>query len=331
MTLIDRYVIEVARHLPRRRRADISRELRSTLLDALESRFGASPTEDDAATVLREFGPPQAMAASYQPSNQYLIGPEWFPTYKLVLRIHLIVLVAVLLLGFALQLIPSAGASDVGHALGAFFSSLVQVGLILFGMVTVVFYLLERGELRSPADKKQKSWNPHRLPVTRERDFVGRGESLLAIVSTAVAVVLLYEFKNRIGIPYGDNLLLNGVFLRYLPWLAAAMLLTMAQYGLLLWQGRWHWYTRLSRVAVDLFGVYVVYLVANAVVAERETLLAAGLPIQAVALLLQLAAAMPYIVGIIKVIENAAPLLRFRNPDSGTFPSGKLPLRQAVR
>ncbi len=58
MSLIDRYVYEVGRHLPRNNRSDIQAELRSSLIDALEDRAGHEPTEDEIVELLKEFGPP---------------------------------------------------------------------------------------------------------------------------------------------------------------------------------------------------------------------------------------------------------------------------------
>ena len=76
MDLIDRYIAEVGRYLPAKNRADIQAELRSSLVDNLEARAGENPSEEDTAQVLKEFGPPRKVAASYWPEGQYLIGPR---------------------------------------------------------------------------------------------------------------------------------------------------------------------------------------------------------------------------------------------------------------
>ena len=68
MDLIDRYIEEVGRFLPRKIRSDVQRELRSTLEDSLESRL-ANGRDDDAETtqlaLLTELGHPEELAASY--------------------------------------------------------------------------------------------------------------------------------------------------------------------------------------------------------------------------------------------------------------------------
>ena len=68
MNLIDRYITEVGKHLPRKNRQDIQRELRSTLEDMLADRSEASGQPvDEAMTIalLKEYGSPQKVAASY--------------------------------------------------------------------------------------------------------------------------------------------------------------------------------------------------------------------------------------------------------------------------
>ena len=59
MNLIDKYIAEVGKHLPRKGRADIEAEIRSTLEDMLEERNQTSP-ENEAAVIalLKEYGAP---------------------------------------------------------------------------------------------------------------------------------------------------------------------------------------------------------------------------------------------------------------------------------
>ena len=84
MDLIERYVYEVGRQLPRKQRADIQVELKSTLVDTLEDRVEGEPSQEDEIKLLKEFGPPRKVAASYWPQGQYLIGPNLFPLFRMV-------------------------------------------------------------------------------------------------------------------------------------------------------------------------------------------------------------------------------------------------------
>jgi hypothetical protein len=89
--LIERYVHETGKNLPRKMRADIQMELNSLLMDTLEERAAESgkvPTADMTADLLREFGKPEEMAAQYRP-DQFLIGPALIPVFQLVTLIML--------------------------------------------------------------------------------------------------------------------------------------------------------------------------------------------------------------------------------------------------
>src|SRR5512139_3568397 len=101
MSLIDLYVTEVGKRLPLRGRKDIEAELRSTLEDMLEDRSqkaGRPADEGMMLDLLREYGPPDKVAAIYH-AHPYLIGPRLFPLFVKVLKIVLTVVTIVLLVG----------------------------------------------------------------------------------------------------------------------------------------------------------------------------------------------------------------------------------------
>ena len=91
MELIERYVNDVGRRLPKKQRDEVRRELRSALLDAVEPSEG-EPSEADVVAALTRMGPPETVAASYRPADQYLIGPELYPDFKRVLGIVMAIL-----------------------------------------------------------------------------------------------------------------------------------------------------------------------------------------------------------------------------------------------
>ncbi len=303
MTLVDRYVAEVARRLPRSRRADISRELTSTLLDAMESRFGPAATDDDAAVVLQEFGRPDAVAASYWPASQYLIGPEWYPAFSQVLKIHLLVLGAIVIAGLVLQVL--APSPD---GLAKVFGNAIQFLVFAFGVIVLIFHLLERGEVR--VRPRAVDWDPHDLPSPATGEIVGRVESIAAIIATLAGFLVLVRFQEYIGIPVGNQLLLNNILVDNLPWIGAAAVLTVLQYIVLLWQGRWRWYMRCYKVGVDLFNLIITWRISNAVIASHESLVTAGVTPQLADLSSQLARALPFVVLAVMLYEGGKVLFR---------------------
>ena len=159
MNLIDRYVTEVGKHLPRKNRLDIETELRSTLEDMLEDRSQQTgrPADEALATeLLQEYGAPSKVAATYQ-THPYLIGPRMFPTYTLVLKIVLFAVTLGLTIATVVSLISSNMTSpEALKALGEFAASLVSALMAAFGNVTLVFAILER-VLPNPNLRRKKN------------------------------------------------------------------------------------------------------------------------------------------------------------------------------
>jgi hypothetical protein len=298
--LIERYVREVARRLPPKQRGDVSRELRSSLLDALDDRFGPQASWVQAAVLLREHGSPRTVAASYRPVD-YLVGPEWYPAFALVLRVVLAVLAGVLVVGSAITVFTRP-ASGVGSALVGVVGTSLQGGLIAFALIVGIFHLLQQTE---EPFRLVKGWDPEDLPPVRECDVAGRFEAIAGVIAAPVFLALLYIFRDAIGLPVegGGRPLLNDVFLAYLPWFSAALLAGMAVHAVLVWRGRWSWPTRAAKLTVDLFAVWVLYRVAAGVAARQPELTAAGLPDGFVEVIGWLACGIPAIVAVVTLIE----------------------------
>jgi hypothetical protein len=333
MELIERYVNEVGRRLPRKARTDVQAELRSALQDALEDRIEGQPSEDDVVALLKEFGRPEKVAASYRPEHQYLIGPELYPTFVMVVGIVLIVLAAVTgvfaVLGLVIEPVdPGMAGQRLLETLGGLFQGLLSA----LGAVVIVFAILQRLEVKP--DQPETDWDPRELPVVEEHDLVGRGESIAGIAFSVIFLILLNLFVDRIGlvITFGQEPILTTIVSDNLPWLNAALLVCLALNVALLWQGRWHWYTRVINLASDLFGVYVLYRLAVALAAEQDALAAAGLPDPLPTMLVLIGYGVVALSGVLIVLENvktAYRALRRRGPSAGIrIPSQGTPSRQ---
>lgn len=258
---------------------------------------------------MRDFGHPAAVAASYRPSSQYLIGPEWYPAFSLVLRIVLSAYLGAQVVVFALTILFRSGA-DVGGALANLFGAAVQGGFIASGIVVAIFHLLQRSGEAPPLQSCAK-WDPRSLPAVRVSDAIGRTETVVGIAAPAAFLVLLYLFRDAIGLPVegGGPPLLNDVFRAGLPWLTALLLAGMALHVALFWQGRWSWPTRTANVALDLGGLALFWWLAAAVAAKRPELLAAGPTAQVAAVVVWTAWSVPAVAGLAVAIDLGKLLL----------------------
>jgi len=262
MNLLDRYVAEVGKHLPRRNRADIEAEIRSTLEDMLDERaHGAPASETQISDLLKEYGDPRKVAASYG-ARQYLIGPRLYPTFELVLKIVFSVLGVLALVGFGLS-IGRTGlsgpemAAALLQAAGQFFGGL----LTALGQIVLIFAILERTLPASEMEKDEKEWTPADLVTEPDPDEVKIPEQIASIIFPLFFVVILNFYPQIVGFNFVQHgqwfsvPMLSQAFFRYLPWVNALSLLGVALNIWLLRQGHWQTSTRLFNLALRLGSV----------------------------------------------------------------------------
>jgi hypothetical protein len=256
MNLVDRYVYEAGRHLPRKSRGDIQVELRSSIYDALEARFGTEPSEDEVAEYLSSMGPPEQVAASYYPEGQYLIGPALFPLFKLVALIAVAGVLGAQVIAWAVAFFLSQAPFSPLETIGGMVNSIPAT----FGMVVIVFALLQWLEVRP--DLEEDTWDPRSLPQIDEFQPVKRGEMIFGIVVSMVILALLVFFPQYIGFVSspGGEFFANPVIEWYSVWIIASLAASIALDVYLLWQARWTLGTRIAKFALNLFSVAVLAL-----------------------------------------------------------------------
>jgi hypothetical protein len=256
MSLIDRYVHEVGRHLPRKNRADIQAELRSLLIDALEDRAGPDPTEAEIVALLKEHGSPRAVAASYHPEGQYLIGPALYPLFQLVTGIVLAAVLGAQLLAWGVAVFIAQDPIAPLEALDGLLTAIPSA----IGSVVVIFAILQRCDVRPNAE--EKVWDPLSLPKIDEVKQVKRGERIFGIVMSILILVVLVFFPQWIGFVRfpGGEFFANPVITQYIGWIILSIVAGVSLDIYLLWQGRWTLPTRLAKIAVNLLGITILVL-----------------------------------------------------------------------
>ena len=259
MSLIDRYVHEVGRHLPRKNRSDIQAELRSSLIDALEDRAGREPTEADVAELLKEFGPPKVVAASYYPEGQYLIGPPLYSLFRLVTGIVLAAVLGAQLLawgvGYFIAQEPFAPLQAVVGLLNSIPAAL--------GMLVIVFVILQWFDVRP--ETEDEPWDSNSLPEISESETVNRGERIFGITMGIILLVVLGFFPESIGFvtTFGSELFTNPVIAQYIGLITFSLLFGIGLDIYLLWQGRWGTFTRIAKIATNLLSVAILLLLVQ--------------------------------------------------------------------
>jgi hypothetical protein len=273
--LIDRYIAEIGKHLPAKNRADIQKEIRSTLEDMLEERSqkaGREADEEMVVALLQEFGEPKKVAASYAPERQ-LIGPQLYPFYLMVLKIVLPIVASVLLATSAAGLAfaspePAQVAEGIVKILAEIFGAVVSA----VGSITILFAILDRiPEFRSEMEKERKGegkgWDPRDLPEVREAEKFSAPGLVTDIVFNAAAIVLFNFYPQAIGFTTSLNSVAAGgdwsaltffpiftslFFSRFVPWLTLVWSLHIAVDFIVLNLGSWKLTARVSDIAIRM-------------------------------------------------------------------------------
>ncbi len=263
MNLIDRYVTEVGKYLPRKNRLDIEAELRSTLEDMLEDRSqqtGRPADEALAEELLQEYGAPRKVAATYQ-THPYLIGPRMFHLYTLVLRIVLFAVTLGLSVATIVSVVNTRMTSpELLSALGRFVASLVSALVAAFGNVTLVFAILERVMPEGAVEGAEK-WTPAELTKEPDPSRVKIGDMVASIIFTVAALMIFNFYPQIVGIwnmESGTWVQIAGLseaFFRYLPWINLSGILTIILDIWLLREGTWSALTRWLHIGLQIVAI----------------------------------------------------------------------------
>ncbi|MFI5896855.1 permease prefix domain 1-containing protein [Actinoplanes sp. NPDC051513] len=160
-SLVDRYVYTALRRVPEQQRADIDRELRASIDDAVDAKVDSGESRDAAVeATLIELGDPDRLADSYADRPNYLIGPALYtPWRKLTLTLLSAVLPIVVAVVVVIQVIDDPA---IGKVIGTAVTTILNVGIQMVFWTTLLFFIVER----TGAGKASLriTWSPKDLP-----------------------------------------------------------------------------------------------------------------------------------------------------------------------
>lgn len=190
MEMLDRYLAEVQRNLPRDHEPDIIDEIGDSIRSQIEDRetsLGRPLTLDEEADVLRAYGNPKLVAWRYA-KQQYLIGPQLLPFYWYALRLVLIVVLG-------LEVVAGAIAGIVMGSVGPFFAGLDAAWhsvIYIFGIITIIFAVIERAGSRAVLEKLDR-WDPRKLPAPDTMPRVSRGKTAIEFIANTSMLIVTIE------------------------------------------------------------------------------------------------------------------------------------------
>ncbi len=310
--LIERYIHEVGRRLPKKNREDVTLEIRTALEDLLEERgVDASKEQSKVEEILIEYGQPGKVAASYLP-DRWLIGPRIYPTFEKALKIALAVIGTIALISFSFDL-ASNGFSLLQF--GQFIGTIERGFFTILGILVLVFFIIERAGVAN--EKEDDAWKPSSLPKVEDPNQIKRGELIISIIFTIAALILLNFYPHLVGIHVVQNgewqvtPLLTSEFVTYIPWLSVLWVLEIALKAEVLRSGSWGKISRFVEFALSVFGIFILFriLTGDPIV----NLPIPGLPIpglSSLSLLVKGALSIALIVSVIDLVGKAYKIAR---------------------
>jgi len=201
MEMVERYIYAVTKKLPERQRSDIEQELRSLIEDMLSAQAkNDPPTAEDVEAVLRELGDPAQLADRYRAKQSYLIGPENYDTYILVLKIVFAAVAFGITLAMTISYFvePPKSIMDLFvDYFGGIFGALLQV----FAWVTVIFAIIESRSLPLSREFKDEQWSLADLPELPDRNLMIRlSEPIISLLFAVIALIIFNTAEHLIAI-----------------------------------------------------------------------------------------------------------------------------------
>ncbi|UOE44416.1 permease prefix domain 1-containing protein [Agromyces larvae] len=279
-SLTDRYVWAAARNVPEAQRADLQRELRERIGDAVDALVDQGHDATDAErAALTDLGDPGALAAAYVDRPFFLIGPRyylvWWRLLKLLAAIVLPIIAAVMVF---VQLLTGA---TVGEAIGTVVSVTLTTAVHLAFWTTLVFAVLER----TPAAEGQRGidepWTVDRLPQLPDEVRPHRVSDLVAsLVGLAVfaGLIVWQQFGGVILDGRGMPLLNPELWSFWLPYFLVLIAVTAA-FSVAIYAWGWTWWLALANLALQVaFTVPALWLLLTGQLVNPDALDAMGWP-----------------------------------------------------
>ena len=274
--LLERYLYAVKRELTGQQREDISRELESYILDLLDERYPDSEEvgKGQLEIILEEMGAPRKVAAQYMP-QRYLIGPQLFPIFFLVLKIVVLVVIGGLTLSFIVSGL-TGDLTGVGMSLLEYFGSIFSGALSAAGAVMITFAIIERVSETKPIDelKEMQEFKLSELPElpVDERKYSRTGTIFELVLGSIGLAFFIYIYANGGQLPFFYNpggkmqmvRLFSDGFLKIVPLIIVLTGLDIVRNSLLLMNGYHSPLTNWWKICTEAVNIVVLVLLLGA-------------------------------------------------------------------
>ena len=266
--LIEQYLYAIGRKLSYRGRNDIKAELESLILDDIEAKYGANPTEMEVKERIKAFGSPTAVARRYR-DERPVIAVGLSDMYFFLLKILAGALAIAYFVIFVLSLFQ--GTQSAGMILASFGKSVAGFAtgyLCAIGAVSLAFIAVTRAKTDSKIDLDAE-WDPDDLKdIEIDEPHPSKANSIVTLVCLAAMAVVMNAFPwiltfaetiyAKTGLPLGHRLSLPALR----PYIVALTVIWAAEavYHIVLFvKGRFDIKTRIAKGALIVASLVIQF------------------------------------------------------------------------
>jgi len=263
--MIKNYLYTVGKYLPTSQRDDILKDLEANIYELLEEAHGDREySQEEVEDVLYKMGNPKKVAESYLERPRYLIGPQYIDMYLLVIKVALLGISIGILVVSIIKFIVDG---DILQSLLSLVGGIWNAGLVMVGIVTIIFSLVEHyGEKDNlPFDQADEKWSleslespPEDVDKIKISDLVFESIfilAFLAFINHGLPLPIIYENQSFV-------LLNHEVLSPYLLWINLALGSSLLLNVYLLMRRSWSILTRLLSIALDMVGIAIFSVLA---------------------------------------------------------------------
>ncbi|MGM0216766.1 HAAS signaling domain-containing protein [Enterococcus sp. AZ109] len=246
---INRYVAAVVGRLPENERAEVTRELKSSIYDMLSE----NPTEAEVKHVLQEMGSPAELAEEYRQNPRYLISPRIYDDYirmlKVLVPIFALIIGAIGAFRGGIEAFQTNGIkmTEVFELIiGDGISSGVSGAMEALVLITIGYVIAERTGMIG--DKKKEEWKLEDLPQPQEGKLIPLSDPIgeliaafffcgwLALIGLGLAPFVAFTNDQSVE---GVALFSDSFAMKVVPIMVVLILLTVISSLKKITQRRW--------------------------------------------------------------------------------------------
>jgi hypothetical protein len=187
MELIQRYIYAVTKSFPKKQKMEIEEELKANIEDMVEQNSSNESHEEKVKKVLLELGDPEILADNYRGSKKFLIGPVYYESYLMVLKIVIAAVVGGISIALFIKSFFTANI-DIANIGMEYLTSIFSGAMQAFAWTTIIFIIIERNYVKGKDEMEEKeSWDLSRLPLLPDKKTrIPLSEPIVAIIFTTI-------------------------------------------------------------------------------------------------------------------------------------------------